>query len=76
MAALTFRAVVNTDRTHTVTRSTGDGIDTATAALIVKNTVTKLEVMDAVRALLRHLSRQMGKVNSPADIPTTGADLE
>ena len=76
MAALTFQAAVNTDRTHTVTRSTADAIGSAEAALVIDSTATKIEVMDAVRALLRHLNRQMGKVDSPADIATSGSDLE
>ncbi len=76
MANLTFRAVRATDNTHTVTRSTGDGISTAAAALIVDNTLTKLEARDAINALMRHWSRQALKNQSPADISTTGSDVE
>ena len=76
MAKLTFRAVRGKDNTHTVTRSTGDGLSTAAAALIVDNTLTKLAVKDAIDALLRHWSRQSGKVNAPADITTSGSDVE
>ncbi len=76
MANLTFRAVRGTDNTHTVTRSTGDGISTAAAALIVDNTLTKLEAIDAINALLRHWRRNSAKVNSPADIATSGSDIE
>ena len=76
MAALTFRAVRANDNTHTVTRSTGNSISTAAAALIMDNTLTKLEVRDAVNALLRHLNRQSTKTNAPADIATSGSDVE
>ena len=76
MAALTFRAVLNEDNTHTVTRSTGDGISTATAALIVDSTATKIDVMNAVWALFRHMNRQNAKTSAPSSIATTGSDLE
>lgn len=76
MAALTFLAAPANDNTHVVTRSTGDGISTADAALIIDNTLTKLQARSAINALLRHWNRQSGKVSSPADIPTTGSDVE
>ncbi len=76
MAALTFQAAPANDNTHTVTRSTDDAIGTADAALIIDNTLTKLQAREAISALLRHWSRQSGKVNSPADIATTGSDVE
>ncbi len=76
MAALTFRAAVNEDNTHTVTRSTGDGISTADAALIIDNTLGKVQAGDAIRALVRHWNRQSGKNSSPSTIATSGSDLE
>ena len=76
MAALTFQAARANDNTHTVTRSTDDAVGSAAAALVIDNTLTKLEVIDAINALLRHWHRQSGKVNSPADIATSGSDVE
>ena len=76
MAALTFQAARANDNTHTVTRSTDDAIGSAAAALIMDNTLTKLEVRDAVNALVRHLNRQDTKNSSPADIATSGSDVE
>lgn len=76
MAKLTFQAAPANDNTHVVTRSTDDAIGTTTAALIIDNTKSKLEVMAAVGALLRHLGRQNLKTNEPADITTTGSDVE
>lgn len=76
MAALTFQAVLNEDNTHTVTRSTADAIGAATAALVVDNTATKIDVMNAVRALFRHMNRQNAKTSAPSSIATTGSDLE
>lgn len=76
MAALTLQAVVNTDRTHTVTKSTADAIGSAVVALVIDNTATKIDVMDGLKAAMRAVSREFGKVDSPADVPTTGATLE
>jgi len=76
MATLTFRAVRANDNTHIVTRSTGNSISTAAAALIVDNTLTKLEAVDAINALLRHWRRNSAKNSSPADIATSGSDVE
>jgi len=76
MAALTFQAVLNNDNTHTITRSTDDAIGSATAAIIIDDTATKIDVMDAVRALLRQLNRQNAKNTEPSEIPTSGTDVE
>ncbi len=76
MAALTFQATANNNRSHAVVKSTDDAIGSAAAALIIDDTATKIDVMDAVRACMRALSRETGKVNSPADIPTSGTTTE
>lgn len=76
MAALTFVATVSADRIHTVAKDTSDGIGAGVAALIVDNTKGKLEVQAAIDALLAAWSRERSKVDSPADIPTSGSSKE
>ena len=76
MAALTFQATANPERSHDVVRSTDDAIGSAVAALIIDNTATKLDVMDGYKALGRALSRAFGTDSSPADIATTGTTVE
>lgn len=76
MAALTFQSTPNTDRSHDVAKSTADAIGSAKAAIILDSTATKIEVLDALRAALRAVSREFGKVNSTADVPTSGTTVE
>lgn len=76
MAALTYQAAANADNTHTVTRSTDDAIGSAAAALIVDSTLSKYEVRQAVKALLRALGRDEVNGSAPADYPTSGTSTE
>ena len=76
MAALTYQATVNTDRTHDVVRSTDDAIGSAVAAVVIDNTATKIDVMDGLRALMRAVSRDAGKADSPADFSTSATTVE
>lgn len=73
MAAKTFGATPNNDRSHAVTVDTADAIGTNTAAIIVDDTATKLEVMDAIRACLRAINRKNLKFQSPADYGTANS---
>ena len=76
MAALTFQSTPNNDRTHDVVKSTDDAIGTSTAAIILDSTATKIDCMDALRAAVRAVSRNFGKVSATADVATTGTDVE
>ncbi len=76
MAALTYQVTPNNDRSHDVVKSTDDAISSATAALVVDSTATKTEVMDALRAGIRAVSRDFGKVSAPADITASGTTVE
>lgn len=76
MAALTYQATVQGDSTHSVVRSTDDAIGSATAALIIDDTLTKMQVVDAAKALLRALSRDAGKSNLPSEFSTSATSIE
>lgn len=76
MAALTYQATPNKDRSHAVARSTADAIGSATAAIIVDNTATKDEVFSALRAAFRAIRRDAGKANAPADFSTSATTTE
>ena len=76
MAALTFQATINANRSVSVAKSTADAIGSATAALVVDNTANKTDVVKAARALIRALNRENAKADAPADIPTTGTSVE
>lgn len=76
MAALTYRAAISANGRVTVTRSTGDSISTATAALIIDNTASWHAVEKAVRALRRALSRDHNTDSKPSAIATTGSSVE
>jgi polysaccharide deacetylase 2 family uncharacterized protein YibQ len=77
MAALTFVTTRTANRnSHTVTKSTNDAIGAGVVAVVIDNTKTKYEVDRALKATLRAIARQMGKVVTVDDIPTTGATTE
>lgn len=76
MAAVTLQAVINANRSVTVTRSTNDGIGLATAALVVDSTAGKHDVQKAVEALERALSRDFSAASTPAGLPTSGTSIE
>lgn len=76
MAALTFNAAVQADNTHIVTKSTDDAIGSDAAAVIVDSTKSKIEVMAALQAAMRAVGREFAKVNSVADVPTSGTSTE
>lgn len=76
MAALTYQATPRTDGAHTVVRSTDDAIGSATAALVVDNTASKMAATAAIRALMRAWSRDTGKANAPADHSTSATTIE
>lgn len=77
MAELAYKATVQTNREQSVARSTGTSIlGGATAALIIDNTKSKLEIQAAAEALLRALSRDAVLASSPAGYPTTTTTVE
>lgn len=76
MAALTYQATPQNDGTHSVVRSTDDAIGSATAALIVDNTASKMAVRQAAEALLRALGRDELKGSAPADYSTSATTVE
>ncbi len=76
MAALTLQSTPNADNSHSVAKSTDDAIGSASAAIIVDNTKPKIEIMDSLRAAMRALSREFGKVNAAADVSTSGTTTE
>ncbi len=76
MAALTMQATKNEEGSHQVVRSTDDAVGSAEAAIIYDNTGTKDEVLSALRALMRAVSRDFGGVSSPADVSTSATTVE
>lgn len=76
MPALTYQATPRADGTHIVARSTDDELGTAAAALVVDNSLSKLEVRGAAYALLRALSRDELRATKPSSYPTSGTSVE
>lgn len=57
-------------------RSEGVPTSGATAGVFVDDSKSKLEVLDALRAAMRAVSREFGKVTAVADIATSGTTRE
>lgn len=78
MAALTYQAVRvgNGSAAHTVTASTDDGIGLAVAAVVIDDTKTKPEIMEALRAIMRRINRDGVKSNLPSEYPVSGSTVE
>jgi hypothetical protein len=82
MAALTYTATrivtgANVGRgMHTVVASTDDSIGSAPAAVILDNTKTKAEVMEAFNAIRRRISRDFNKTDRVSAVATSGDTLE
>ena len=57
-------------------RSEAVPLSGAVASVLIDDSKSKIEVMDALKALLRGVSRQFGKVTAVADVATTGTTVE
>lgn len=76
MAALTYQAVRATIGGHTVTASTDDAIGSAIAAVVIDDTKTKDEVMQALKAIMNRIRRDGLKSNLPSEFAVSGATVE
>lgn len=76
MAKATLNAVINVNRSITVTRSTDDALGSDIAALVFDDTAAVLDVVEAIAALTRAFHRERSKVNELPDYPLSGTSDE
>lgn len=76
MAALTYVGTLTKRRLVSVVASTDDAIGSGTAAVVVDNTKTKADIMEALRGIMRRIRRDGLAASTPADYATSGTTLE